>query len=129
MPFNYENMRKKAKRLLSKQNFGGKFILQHPEGSSYDPIKKKNVPTYKEYSGDCVGKVYEDTGLGKLRDIVQAGDIEFVCSMDDPSVTPVKNSDKIIFEGITYNIVEVSTINPNGKKILVHKCYARKASQ
>lgn len=129
MPFNYEKMRKTAKKLLSKQVFGGKFILQHPEGSTYDPIKKKNVSTYKEYTGDCVMKIYEDDGLGKLGDIVQAGDLTFVCNMDDQNVIPTKNSDKIIFEGVTYNIIEVSTVNPNGKKILVHKCYARKASK
>lgn len=129
MAFNYEKMRKTAKKLLSSQVFGGKFTLQKPEGSVYDPIKKKNITTFKDYAGDCVMEAYEDEGLGKLADIVQAGDLTFICNMDDTKIIPIKNSDKIIFEGVTYNIIEVSTINPNGKNILVHKCYARKASK
>lgn len=128
MPFNYKNMQKIADKLLSDKVFGGPCILLRQSGTTYDPIKKKNINTYEEFSGNCVRKTYEDDGLGKLADIVKAGDLEFKLTLKDLSVQPEKNKDKIFFEGVTYNIIEVATANPNGKIPLVHTCYARKAS-
>lgn len=127
MAFDYSKMQKITDNLLSKNMFGDTFTLLKTTGTVYDPVVKKNVSTYEEYTGKCVKKVYKDTGLGKLKDIVKAGDVEFKLVMNDLSVIPEKSKDKIFFANVTYNIIEVNTVDPNGKKILVHTCYARKA--
>lgn len=129
MPFNYNEMKKMADTLLSSKEFGGPFILQRTSGKMFDPVKMKEINITETFEGNCVQKIYEDDGLGKLSDIVEAGDVVFVCTMKDQSITPAKNSDKIIFGGITYNVIEVSTVKPNGNVTIVHKCYARKASK
>ena len=125
MAFNYPKMQKLADKLLSKQKFGNPFTLKKKVGQRYDSVSKKQIPVYEEYIGNCVKKPYKDTGLGHLKDIVQAGDLEFVCTMKDTKIIPAKN-DQIIFEGITYNIITPELVEPNGKLPLVHKCYARR---
>ena len=124
MAFNYKKMQKTADKLPSNQKFGGPFTLKKKTGQRYDSVSKKQVPVYEEYMGNCVKKTYKDTGLGHLKDIVKAGDLEFICTMKDLKIFPDKN-DQIIFEGTTYNVITPELIEPNGKLPLVHKCYAR----
>lgn len=128
MAFDYKKMQNLAYNLLSSSNFGDSFTLLKPSKSVFDPISKKKISTYEEHSGVCVKKKYEDTGLGKMLDVIEAGDVVFVCQMNDKEIIPTKNKDKIVFASVTYNIVEVITIDPCGKEILVHHCYARKAN-
>ncbi len=126
MAFNYPKMQKLADKLLSKQKFGGPFVLKKKAGQRYDPDLKKQVSTYEEYQGNCVKKVYKDDGLGHLKDVLKAGDLEFVCTMKDINVFPDKN-DQIVFEGVIYNVITPELVDPTGKLPLVHKCYARRA--
>lgn len=124
----YDRLRKTADTLLSDQKFGGPFILKRTTGKTFDPATKKNMTTFDTYEGNCVKTTYKDDGLGKLADIIEAGDLTFLCTMNDITIKPEKNSDKIIFAGETYNIIEVEEIDPSGSKVVMHKCYARKNS-
>lgn len=126
MAFNYPKMQKLADKLLSNRKFGGPFVLKKKVGQRYDATLKKQVPVYEEYPGNCVKKIYKDDGEGHLKDVLQAGDLEFVCTLADTSIIPDKN-DQILFEGITYNIITPELVDPTGKLPLVHKCYARRA--
>lgn len=128
MAFDYKKMQTLAYNLLSSSNFGDKFVLQKPAEAVYDPVSKKRLTKFEEHNGVCVKKKYEDIGVGKMADVIEAGDVVFVCQMDDKNIIPVKNKDKIVFASVIYNIIEVITIDPCGKEILVHHCYARKAN-
>lgn len=126
MAFNYPKMRKLADKLLSNRKFGGSFILKKKTGQRYDPETKKQIAVYEDYKGNCVKKVYKDDGNGHLKDVLKAGDLEFVCTMQDINIIPDKN-DQIVFEGVIYNVITPELVDPTGKLPLVHKCYARRA--
>lgn len=123
----YDEMRDLAVELLTE--FGNDFQLQKPDSKpTYDPVTRKNITTYKNYTGKCVMKPYTAEMIGMLQNIIKAGDVEFKCTMDDISVIPTEGKDKIIFGGNTYNVLSVSTINPSGSTVVVHTLQARRAS-
>lgn len=128
MAFDYDKMQKIAKNLLGPSMFGKPFTLKHPLGKpSYDSAKRKNVQKYEEHTGVCVMKTYTAETIGSLSNIIKAGDVSFVCVMDDLDVIPTEAVDKVEFGGHQYNVLEVSTSNPSGSKILVHTLHARRA--
>lgn len=127
MTFNYGAMRNLASSLFS--NFGGKFVLKKSDGKpTFDETTKKNVQEYKEYTGKCVMKTYSAEAIGEHGNLINAGDVSFVCTMDDISIIPTETKDKIVFGGSEYNVLHVATSNPSGSKIVVHTLHARKAS-
>lgn len=126
--FNYSKMRNMATGLLTQ--FGNKFVLKKPEGvASYNPKTKKTEQKYKEYPGTCVKKTYSAEAIGTNDNIIHAGDVSFVCTMDDIKIIPVENTDKVIYGGISYNIIDVSTSDPSGSAVVVHTLHCRRVSK
>ena len=126
--FNYTKMRTMASNLLSQ--FGNSFILKKPEGSAvYNPKTKKTDQIYKEYTGKCVMKTYTAETIGMMSNIINAGDVAFVCTMDDIKVIPEENKDKIVYGGISYNIIDIATSNPNGSTIIIHTLHCRRVTK
>ena len=126
MAFNYDAMRSMAIGLLTE--FGNPFVLKKPDGKPvYNAVTKKTAQKYKEYSGICVMKTYSAEAIGGLSNIINAGDVSFVCTMNDISVVPEESTDKIVYGGKTYNIIDIATSNPSGAKIIVHTVHARRA--
>lgn len=127
MAFDYGSMRSMATNLLSE--FGNSFVLKKPNGKPvYNAVTKKTSQNYLDYSGYCVMKTYSAEAIGSLSNIINAGDVSFVCTMDDISVVPEVSTDKIVYGGKTYNIIDIATSNPSGAKIVVHTIHARRAS-
>ncbi|MCQ2086568.1 MAG: hypothetical protein MJZ37_00630 [Bacilli bacterium] len=125
--FNYPEMREVANNLFDL--FGNPFSLKKEVGEpAYNPKTKKVEPVFAEYKGRCVMKTYTAEAIGELSNIIQAGDVSFSCTMDDISIIPKESKDKVLYEGITYNIISVATSNPSGKYILVHTLHCRRAS-
>ena len=124
--FDYVSMRNTATRLLSK--FGNPFLLQKPDGIPvYNPRTKKTEQKYKTFPGTCVMKTYFAEAVGMLSNIINAGEVTFVCSMNDIKVIPVESTDKVIYQSITYNILDVSTSDPSGTSIIVHFLHCKRA--
>jgi hypothetical protein len=126
MAFNYDKMRNLADSLLTK--FGNNFVLKKPEGKpAYNPVTKKNVQKYKDFTGKCVMKPYTTEMIGMLSNIVNAGDVQFKCVFDDETVIPEEGVDKIVFGDILYNIIGIELINPAGNKIIIYTFHCRRA--
>ena len=126
MAFNYDAMRRMATGLLTE--FGNPFVLKKPNGKPvYNEVTKKTVQKYNEYSGICVMKTYSAEAIGGLSNIINAVDVSFVFTMNDISVVPEESTDKIVYGGKTYNIIDIATSNPSGAKIIVHTVHARRA--
>lgn len=125
--FDYAEMQQTALELLTE--FGNPFILKKPFGEPvYNPKTKKAEQKYTEYSGICVMKTYTAEAIGELSNIIQAGDVEFKCQLDNEKIVPKEKSDKIIFGNITYNIIEVATINPSGANIIIYTLHCQRAN-
>lgn len=123
--FDYVRMQNITTSLLKK--FGNKFVLRKVTGSQYDHILKKQVTTTKDFSGVCVMKSYTDETVGQMNNLVNIGDVTFVCSFDDKDVKAEENKDKVIYNGIAYNVLDVTVSNPSGEKTLVYFLHSRKA--
>lgn len=122
----YDDMRNVAINLITE--FGNPFILKKKNGEpTYNPKTKKTEQLYKDYPGKCVMKTYSAEAAGMLGNIINAGEVSFVCTMDDIKVIPVESTDKVVFGGITYNIIDVATSNPSGNTVVVHTLHCKKA--
>ena len=126
MAFDYNAMQNMATNLLTE--FGNSFVLKKPTGKPvYDAETKKNIQQYSYYNGVCVMKTYTAEMIGNLENIINAGDVSFVCTLKDISVIPTEGKDQVVFGGYTYNVLHVATSNPNGNKIIVHTLHCRRA--
>lgn len=124
--FNYPGMRSMATRLLTQ--FGNPFVLKKPDGApKYNSKTKETSQLYKDYPGMCVKKTYSAEAAGLLNNMINVGEVTFVCTMNDISIVPVESKDKVVYEGITYNIIDVATSDPSGKSIIVHFIHCKKA--
>lgn len=126
MAFDYQSMRTMATGLLGE--FGNRFTLRKQiDKPIYDPKTKKTTYSFTSHDGTCVMKTYSDETMGLINNIIEAGDVAFVCTMDDISITPLADKDKVIFNNIVYNIIRVSTSNPSGQLPIVHTLQCRRA--
>lgn len=122
----YDDMRNVAINLITE--FGNPFILKKKNGEpTYNPKTKKTEQLYKDYPGKCVMKTYSAEAAGMLGNMINAGEVSFVCTMDDISIIPVESTDKVVYCGVTYNIIDVATSNPSGKTVVVHTLHCKKA--
>lgn len=122
--FDYDAIQATARELL--EMFGNPFTLRKLKGSVYNAETKKKENEYEDFTGICVMKNYTAEMVGALANIINMGDVSFVCQFDDKNVKATEGKDKIIFNEIEYNILNVSTSNPSGDKPLVHTLYARR---
>ena len=124
----YEEMNQLAIDLLTE--FGNPFILKKPDGEAkYNPKTKRTEQMFLEYPGICVMKPYSAETIGMLSNIINAGDVEFTCTIDDPSIIPEESKDKLIFGKVAYNIINVTTIDPSGELTIVYKIQCRRVSK
>ena len=125
--FDYSSMADTALSLL--EDFGNPFTLKKAEGTPvYNPKTKKTEVSYKEYSGTGVMLTYDAETIGRSNNIINAGDMKFLCQLDDTSIIPVESTDKILFEGITYNIINKAPINPSGSSVVVFEIQTRRVN-
>lgn len=126
MAFDYSSMRSMATNLLTE--FGNSFVLKKPDGKPvYNSVTKKNEQGFLSYPGKGVMKTYTVEMAGSLSNIINAGDVSFVCTLDDISIIPTEGKDKIEYGGHTYNVLDVATSNPSGAKVIVHTLHCRRA--
>lgn len=124
----YNEMRTMANGLFTQ--FGNSFVLKKPDGEAkYNPKTKKTEQSFIEYSGKCVMKAYSAETIGLLSNIINAGDVEFVCTMDNIEIIPTENKDKLVYANNTYNIINVTTINPSGDSVVIYKIQCRRVSK
>lgn len=124
--FDYKSMQNTAVKLLNQ--FGTDFVLRKPgETPVYNPKTKKTEVIYNDFPGICVMKTYSAEAAGQLGNIINAGEVTFVCSMNDKKIIPIAPKDKVFFKKEEYNIIDVATSNPNGDVILVHFIHCKKA--
>lgn len=123
--FNYNEMVNVANELF--EMFGNEFTLKKKtKDSIYNPITKKNTPVYKNYEGLCVKKTYTSEMIGSLTNIINAGDVQFKCILNDISVIPSEGVDQLVYKGKTYNILEVDTTEPSGDLPVIHTLHTRR---
>lgn len=130
MGFNYKKMQKTAQRLVGEQKFGNPFILKKVTNKKkYNPVAKKQIKVYKEYKGGGTILPIAEEAIGALANIIKAGDKKFICQMEDETIIPLETKDQVVYEGETYNILNVKSLNPNGQVLLIHTLLLRKASE
>lgn len=126
MAFDYGSMRSMATNLLTE--FGNPFVLKKPNGKPvYNAATKKNEQSYLSYSGTGVMKTYTAEMIGNLSNIINAGDVSLVCTLNDISIIPTEGKDQIVYGGHSYNVLHVSTSDPSGAKVIVHTLHCRRA--
>ena len=122
-----QEFRDVAEELLSENQFGSKFVLKKMKASSeFNRKAMKNELSYTEHDGYAVRKNYSAEQGGNLSNLIEAGDVEFIVWMKEEEIVPAEGKDQIVFNGITYNIIRVVEVNPNGTKKICHKCHSRR---
>lgn len=123
----YGKMQGVSKKLIDK--FGNPFVLKKPDGKSYyDPELDEMVSPWKEFSGYGLMSSITAEVIGLQDNIINAGDVSFVCYLDDKTIVPTEADDKFVFAGTEYNILNVDTVAPNGVDVILHILFARKSS-
>lgn len=116
-----------SKKLIDK--FGAPFVLKKPDGkSSYDSELDEMVSSWIDYTGYGLMSSITAEVIGMNDNIINAGDVSFVCYLDDNTVIPTEADDKFVFAGTEYNILNVDTVAPNGTDVILHILFARKSS-
>lgn len=124
--FDYTEMQQTTLELLTE--FGNSFTLKKPFGEPvYNPKTRRTEQNFKTYTGIGVMKTYTSEMIGFSSNVVQAGDVDFKCVIDNQEITPKEGTDKIEFNGRTYNIINVAEINPPGDSKIIYTLYCRRA--
>lgn len=104
-------LRKVASKLMSR--FGGSAIIRRVTTGVYNPT----TGTASEAITDAMVRgVLEDVTLREVNDLVQAGDKRLMIAAADIVFTPT-TAEEVIIEGITYQVVSVSTIEQDNTAI------------
>lgn len=117
----YEAMYDTAEELITE--FGSTATLNHPVTTKDDTTKKVTTTTVS-YSGLAVKTLYDSEAIGKSDGVIKAGDVKFVCQF---AIEPSEQKDRIVFGGITYTIINVETVQPDGATTLIYIVQGRKA--
>ena len=116
-----------SKKLIDK--FGNPFVLKKPDGKTYyDSELDEMVQPWKEYTGYGLMSSISAEAIGFNANLINAGDVSFVCYLDESTVIPTEADDKFVFAGTEYNILNVDTVSPNGTDVILHILFARKSS-
>lgn len=110
-----------AKQLLTEF---GKSATLHKITSVRNPTSGKTVKTDKTYTGLCVMSKYDAEAIAKSDSVIKAGDVKLITQF---SVQPTEVSDKVVFGSNQYNIINVSTINPDTSVDIIYIVQGRKA--
>lgn len=122
MSFNYARAQATALRLLT--NFGADATLTKRVQGAYDPSTGTSTVTETPYTVKAVILNYTRLETGKMNDtgtLVEANDRKmFIQSL---TVAP-QPDDTIAFDGVTYRIVNIKTLDPAGTTVL-QECQVR----
>jgi hypothetical protein len=104
-------LRKVASKLMAK--FGGTATIRRVVPGVYNPT----TGTVSETTTDTVVRgVLEDVNLREVNDLIQAGDKRLLIAAADIA-NPPTTADEAIIEGITYQAVQVRTIEQDNSPI------------
>jgi hypothetical protein len=104
-------LRKVASKLMAK--FGGTATIRRVVPGVYNPT----TGTVSETTTDTVVRgVLEDVNLREVNDLIQAGDKRLLIAAADIAIAPT-TADEAIIEGITYQTVQVRTIEQDNTAI------------
>ena len=117
-----------AEILTVLQELGNSMTLRIPNESTVSKTGKKTVTTYSDYSAIGVQGHYNDSDITASGPI-QAGDVKFVLQMISEGVEPKRKSNhQIVFGAVTYNVIEVSPVIPNGTDLVVYIIQGRRVN-
>jgi hypothetical protein len=104
-------LRKVASKLMAK--FGGTATIRRVVAGAYNPT----TGTVSETTTDtAVRGVLEDVNLREVNDLIQAGDKRLLIAAADIA-NPPTTADEAIIEGVTYQTVQVRTIEQDNTAI------------
>ena len=104
-------LRKVASKLMAK--FGGEATIRRVVLGAYNPT----TGTISETISDTVVRgVLEDVNLREVNDLIQAGDKRLLIAAADIATAPT-TADEVLIEGITYQAVQVRTIEQDNTPI------------
>lgn len=107
----WKSFRTKINGLLDKM--GNEVIIEVTEESKRSSTGKKLPSLVTRYRGLAVMTPYSSEFYSKSESIIKAGDVKFICQMEDETFEPSEKKDeKIIFVGKVYTIVNVEIIQP-----------------
>ena len=118
----YSRFQNTALRLI--QKFGNTATLHKPVGEPvYDPIVGELVRGYRDISGKAVVTGYSAEGIGKSESLIEAGDVRISAVLDE---VPTEVEDDITVGPDRYNIINVTTVKPDGTSIIVYIIQGRR---
>jgi hypothetical protein len=104
-------LRKVASKLMAR--FGGVATIRRVTPGIYNP----ETGTASEVTADTsVRGVLEDVNLREVNELVQAGDKRLLIAAAD-IVAPPTTADEVLIEGITYQVIQVQTIEQDNTAI------------
>jgi hypothetical protein len=104
-------LRKIASKLMAK--FGGTATIRRVVPGTYNPT----TGTISETTTDtAVRGVLEDVNLREVNDLIQAGDKRLLIAAADIA-NPPTTADEVLIDGITYQTVQVRTIEQDNTPI------------
>jgi hypothetical protein len=104
-------LRKAASKLMAR--FGGTAIIRTVDNGIYNAVGG----TISEVITDVtVRGVLQDVNLREVNDLIQAGDKRLLIAAADTASAPT-NADRVIIEGITYQVIQVQTTEQDNTPI------------
>jgi hypothetical protein len=121
----YEDLKNKTVIPLLEQ-FGKTIEMQNKTNSVYDPVTGKyGDDTFVKFAeGLAVQTVYSNKDIdGKL---IKQGDKELICAQTTNLSIELKADDRIIMDGVTWNVVNVGEVKPGNVRLLYKGVQLRK---
>lgn len=100
------------------------------EGTATRSKTGKKIPAQTvEFKGTAVMGKYNSEFPSTTETIIQAGDVKFVAQFEDPSFMPSEKKDETItFGGVSYKIINVGQVAPDGVTNVVFVIQARRVN-
>lgn len=117
-----------AEILTVLQELGNTLIYRMPGEVVPGKTGKKVVTSYSDYTAIGVQGRYNDDEINESGPI-QAGDVKFVIQMISDNVEPKRKSNhQVVFGNVTYNVIEVTPIIPNGTNTVIYLIQGRRVN-
>lgn len=110
------------------QDYGGPAIFVSNAQTEYDPSTGKSVTTPNQFNVSILAFDFlqKKDGYGGMNNsLVRSGDKQVY--MQSGPLVPIPNAktDTIIFNGSTFNIITVKSLNPSGSSVVVTEMFIR----
>lgn len=118
----YTRFQNTSLRLIEK--FGNDATLYKPKGETvYDPIVGDVTQLYEEIKGKAIVTEYTAESIGKADSIIEAGDVRIAAVLD---AVPTEVKDDISIGPDRYNIINATSVKPDGQSIIVYILQGRR---